>query len=110
MFYTLTKTQSLIVENEPQDHYSVELFEDAEKTKLIGHQTFVVGGDALKDPEAAFLDGLNASTDKYKPTYIQKRAIEYPPIVDQLDTIFHDGLDVWKSQIQAVKNKYPKGE
>jgi hypothetical protein len=36
------------------------------------------------------------------------RAAEYPAIVDQLDTIFHDGLDAWKAQIQAVKDKYPK--
>jgi hypothetical protein len=36
------------------------------------------------------------------------RAAEYPAIVDQLDTIYHDGLDAWKAQIQAVKDKYPK--
>ncbi len=36
------------------------------------------------------------------------RAAEYPPITEQLDTIFHGGLDAWKTQIQAVKNKYPK--
>jgi hypothetical protein len=41
--------------------------------------------------------------------YKAKRAAEYPPITDQLDTIFHNGLDVWKAQIQAVKDKYPKG-
>jgi len=36
------------------------------------------------------------------------RAAEYPSFADQLDTIFHDGLDAWKEQIQAVKDKYPK--
>jgi hypothetical protein len=40
--------------------------------------------------------------------YKTKRIAEYPPVTDQLDTIFHEGLDVWKAQIQAVKNKYPK--
>ena len=40
--------------------------------------------------------------------YKQLRAAEYPSITDQLDTIFHGGLDAWKSQIQAVKDKYPK--
>lgn len=40
--------------------------------------------------------------------YIAQRAAEYPPIADQLDTIFHDGVDAWKSQIQAVKDKFPK--
>jgi hypothetical protein len=41
-------------------------------------------------------------------TYQQLRAAAYPPIVDQLDTIFHGGLDAWKAEIQAVKTKYPK--
>ena len=41
--------------------------------------------------------------------YKQQRAAEYPAITDQLDTIFHQGLDAWKAQIQAVKDKYPKG-
>lgn len=40
--------------------------------------------------------------------YQRKRAEAYPSIADQLDTIFHQGLDVWKAQIQAVKDRYPK--
>jgi hypothetical protein len=42
--------------------------------------------------------------------YQRKRAAEYPPITEQLDKIFHDGIDEWKKEIQAVKDKYPKGE
>jgi hypothetical protein len=41
--------------------------------------------------------------------YKALRAAEYPSYADQFDTIFHDGLDAWKAQIQAVKDKYPKG-
>ena len=33
---------------------------------------------------------------------------DIPPIVDQLDTIFHGGLDAWKAEIQAVKTQFPK--
>ena len=40
--------------------------------------------------------------------YKMQRAKEYPSIQDQLDTIFHGGLDLWKTQIQAIKDKYPK--
>jgi len=36
-------------------------------------------------------------------------AAEYPSIVDQLDLLYHGGMDAWKSAIQAVKDKYPKG-
>lgn len=41
-------------------------------------------------------------------SYAQKRASEYPPMEEQMDMIFHNGLDYWKSQIQVVKDKYPK--
>ena len=40
--------------------------------------------------------------------YKYARAKEYPSYADQFDTIFHEGLDAWKAQIQAVKDKYPK--
>jgi hypothetical protein len=40
--------------------------------------------------------------------YKAQRAAEYPIIVDQLDLLFHGGIDGWKTVIQAVKDKYPK--
>ena len=40
--------------------------------------------------------------------YKDLRAAEYPSYADQFDTIFHEGIDAWKAQIQAVKDKYPK--
>ena len=42
--------------------------------------------------------------DQYK----YNRANEYPSIVDQLDDIYHNGIDGWKTTIKAVKDKYPK--
>ena len=41
-------------------------------------------------------------------TYTEARAEEYPPIVDQLDKIYHNGIDAWKADIKAIKDKYPK--
>ena len=40
--------------------------------------------------------------------YARSRAAEYPAIVDQLDDIFHNGIDGWKATIQVTKDKYPK--
>ncbi len=40
--------------------------------------------------------------------YKSKRQAEYPSIPDQLDTLYHSGLDAWKAQIKTVKDKYPK--
>jgi hypothetical protein len=36
------------------------------------------------------------------------RKNNYPSIADQLDDIFHNGLDGWKATIQETKDKYPK--
>ena len=41
--------------------------------------------------------------------YQRKRASEYPSIADQLDDLYHNGIDGWKSSIKAIKDKYPKG-
>ena len=41
-------------------------------------------------------------------TYTEARAAEYPPIEDQLDKIYHSGVDAWKLDIKAIKDKYPK--
>ena len=40
--------------------------------------------------------------------YKAKRAKAYPSYADQFDTIFHEGIDAWKAQIQAVKDRFPK--
>ena len=40
--------------------------------------------------------------------YQRQRASAYPSIADQLDTIYHGGIDAWKAQIAAVKQEYPK--
>ena len=48
-------------------------------------------------------------TDYDNKEYQRKRAAEYPTIKDQLDDIYHNGVDGWKTTIKAVKDKYPKG-
>ena len=48
--------------------------------------------EAWKDPEA----------------YAISRRYEYPSIYDQLDDLYHNGIDGWKSTIKAIKDKYPK--
>ena len=40
--------------------------------------------------------------------YQRQRAKAYPSIADQLDTIYHEGIDAWKAQIAAIKTEYPK--
>jgi hypothetical protein len=52
------------------------------------------------------MDAVNAWVDP--DAYKDQRATAYPSIADQLDTIYHQGLDAWKATILAVKEEFPK--
>ena len=49
---------------------------------------------------------LNKVYDDEK--YKRDRAAEYPSIADQLDDLYHNGIDGWKATIKTTKDKYPK--
>ena len=49
---------------------------------------------------------LQADYDSKK--YQRDRAAEYPSWQDQLDKIYHSGVNAWKADIKAIKDKYPK--
>ena len=55
-------------------------------------------------------DEINTAWTNYKSQdqYKEKRAAEYPSVVDQLDNIYHNGIDAWKATIKTTKDKYPK--
>ena len=40
--------------------------------------------------------------------YARNRATEYPNYAEQLDEIYHNGMDSWKAVIKVTKDKYPK--
>ena len=42
------------------------------------------------------------------PTYQELRRAAYPSIADQLDLLYHGGMDAWKAAITAVKEEFPK--
>jgi hypothetical protein len=43
--------------------------------------------------------------------YATKRKREYPSTEEQLDYIYHNGVDAWKADIiDPIKSKYPKPE
>jgi len=67
-------------------------------------------GDVATDKDGKVitysLDDVNAEVEA--KAYQEKRRAEYPVIADQLDDIYHNGVDEWKKTIKAVKDKYPK--
>ena len=62
-------------------------------------------------PTQAEIDAeLKRMQDEYEANeYQRSRASEYPSIADQLDEIYHNGVDSWKAVIKQTKDKYPKG-
>lgn len=58
----------------------------------------------------AIADAIKQENEDYiaNMTYAEKRQAEYPETGEQLDDIYHNGIDGWKTTIQAIKNKYPK--
>jgi len=74
-------------------------------------QVDMIRGDIAYDADGNEVQYDKAAVQAYidANAYKDKRAAEYPSFADQFDTIFHEGIDAWKAQIQAVKDKYPKG-
>ena len=73
----------------------------------------VVRGDVAYDANENVVEYDEAAVQTYidASEYKQQRAIEYPPLAEQLDMLYHDRInntDTWMEAIQAVKNKYPK--
>ena len=84
---------------------------------LVPTAEFIVRGDTIEwfnPPNAPVTDAQIATelarlqTQYDANEYQRQRAQEYPSIADQLDTLYHSGLDAWKAQIKTVKDKYPK--
>ena len=62
--------------------------------------------EQTKPTKAEYDEGVKAYDANQ---YQRSRALEYPSIADQLDEIYHNGIDSWKAIIKQTKDKYPKG-
>jgi len=68
----------------------------------IDYQQFV------KDIHANGLEIVEGADVETQISYVDARVAEYPPLQEQLDTIYHHGIPAWHTQIREIKNKYPK--
>ena len=69
---------------------------------ISGDEAFDADGNPVSYDEAAVQAYIDANA------YKDQRAAAYPSMADQLDTIYHEGIDAWKATIAAVKQEYPK--
>ena len=59
-------------------------------------------------PEIWELEKYESEAAYNADQYARDRKLAYPKIEDQLDKIFHEGIDAWKADIQAIKDAHPK--
>ena len=79
------------------------------KNKIYANLIVHDGGS--KPTEADCTNGLKAMQDAWdleNDSYKSKRRADYPSVVDQLDDLYHNGIDGWKATIKAVKDKHSK--
>ena len=75
--------------------------DDLKGINWLGDTTPIADADILAKQK-------ELQTDYDNNAYQRSREKAYPPIADQLDDIYHNGIDAWKATIKAVKDKYPK--
>jgi hypothetical protein len=80
--------QVVMVEDEIKEWHSEEITQPTEE-EITAEQT-------------------RLQTEYDNNVYQRNRAAEYPSIADQLDEIYHNGIDSWKAVIKTTKDKYPK--
>ena len=63
--------------------------------------------DSSTKPTEAELDAevTRLQTEYDNNLYQRQRKAEYPSVVDQLDDIYHNGIDAWKATIKVTKDK-----
>ena len=69
---------------------------------IRGDETFDIDGNPVAYDEAAVQAYMDANA------YKAQRAAAYPSMADQLDLLYHGGMDAWKAAITAVKEEFPK--
>lgn len=79
------------------------------KNKIYANLIVLDGGSKPTESDCTNgLAALQAAWDLQNNSYKSQRRAEYPSVVDQLDDIYHNGIDAWKATIKATKDKYPK--
>ncbi len=70
--------------------------------RTVGNEAFDAAGNPVAYDEAAVQAYIDANA------YKAQRAAAYPSMADQLDLLYHGGMDAWKAAITAVKQEFPK--
>ena len=96
---------------DPRDDFiEIEVSKDEISLERINQYLKYENGKIVKKEhsEEEFLQ-LTMEYRNSPERYAEKRKQEYPPMEEQLDYIYHNGVDAWKTNmIDPIKAKYPK--
>ena len=87
-------------------HKAIRAIHNSVATINGSSQDDIVATDDTGNEVTINWSSVNSWTDPDQ--YKFDREKEYPSIVDQLDDIYHNGIDAWKATIKTTKDKYPK--
>ena len=92
----------------PSDVNNVIIQKDSDNPKAYIRKWDVEGVTKPTDEQLNALES-EANAEEILNEILSNRQAEYPAIAEQLDEIYHNGIDSWKAVIKVTKDKYPKG-
>ena len=106
MYIEIDKNNNVLGYSDKPSGSSIETNEqlptytDVQVLKFVGGKFVVEDSQELVDQKAEWIANQ----------YQRDRASAYPSTADQLDMLYHQGIDGWKAQIKKVKDAHPKPE
>ena len=89
-----------------------KIYANLKLTEKVGISGNIVDNPVTELPTEsavnAKLKELQDAWDLENDSYKSKRRAEYPSIEDQLDDLYHNGIDGLKATIKTTKDKYAK--
>ena len=74
-----------------------------------GLGAFDKDGNSVKIDETKVAEEIKRLEAEYDAKKYQRdRAVAYPPLAEQMDILYHGGVDALKAELKKTKDKYPK--
>ena len=76
------------------------------------YQNLIITDDSFEKPTQEFLESeLKKQQDEFDAKQYQRdRAVDYPSWQEQMDLLYHGGVDALKAELKKTKDKFPKPE
>lgn len=88
-----------------KDNFPNAFVVDKPEPYVFDYMTVNVGAKTITFDKVRWDNDQKAITSTQ---YQRDRALDYPSIQDQLDDLYHNGIDGWKATIKTTKDKFPK--